>query len=116
MVWKYKAGVNAKTLKGEKQALAYLKQFSAKEIKAILEFAYAWEGTMNMLLDDSIYCNHSDQPNAGAGGKDPDSSYALRNIKKGEEWFEDYGEYEYPAWYKRLLKKYKCDTSFFKMK
>ena len=41
------------------------------------------------------------------------SSYAIRDIKKGDEWFEDYGDYDYPAWLMKILKQHKCDLSYF---
>ena len=117
LVWKYKAGSNSKSLNGQKEVLAYLKTFdSDNDRRLILEFAYFWEGTLNILLDDSVYCNHSDDPNTGPNETDFESCYALRDIKKGEEWFEDYGTYQYPAWYLKLMKKYKCDLSFFTIK
>ena len=85
--------------------LDYLKTFgSGDDRRLILEYAYFWDGTLNVLLDDSVYCNHSDNPNTGSSEKDQDSCYAIRDIKKGEEWLEDYGSYHYPSWYEKLLK------------
>ena len=43
------------------------------------------------------------------------STYALRDIKKGEEWFEDYGDYDYPKWYIKIMEQYNCDLSYFKI-
>ena len=56
---------------------------------------------MNDILDDGVYGNHSSDPTTSInypGKKDKNSSYAVRDIKKGEEMFEDYGKYEWPKW------------------
>ena len=58
--------------------------------------------------------NHSAKPNTGEG-PDPNSSYAIRNIKKGEELLDDYGTYGWPSWLLKLQEEYKVDTSYFEI-
>ena len=59
--------------------------------------------------------NHSDTPNASLilTGEHAGGSIALRDIKKGEELREDYGNYQWPKWFKKHLDAYKVPTSFF---
>ena len=57
--------------------------------------------------------NHSETPNCGFG-EDTQSSYAIRDIAKGEELFEDYGASEWPAWIRKIIKENNVDISYFK--
>ena len=60
--------------------------------------------------------NHSESPCTGlppAGeGYCFESSYAIRDIKAGEELLDDYGLYEYPPWYDALCAEFGVDRSF----
>lgn len=54
------------------------------------------ENSLEISLDNSRYVNHSKNPNSGwtqDGG-----SYALRDIKKGEQIFENYYAYPTLSW------------------
>lgn len=57
---------------------------------------YGWrEGDKFYLsCDSSQYINHSFQPNANLAGEQPNKTYALRDIKAGEELFIDYGSFD----------------------
>ena len=116
LVWKFKAGVNVKVLKNRKELLKYLESFkSDKDKKLILEYAYMWKGKVNVLLDHTNLINHGEDGDANIGvdyTRDVQSTYALRDIKKGEEWFEDYGVFEFAPWYTKILNQYGCDFSF----
>lgn len=76
-------------------------------------------GKVNYHLDEGDYWNHSNNPNTSGyssilGAKsDAYSSYANRDIKKGEELTEDYGICEWPKWMKKLLDEYNVDHTFF---
>ena len=59
-------------------------------------------GDLNYSNDDAIYWNHSEKPNTGFGpgpNSCPLSTYAVCDIKKGQELFDDYGTYQWPKWY-----------------
>ena len=116
LVWKYDQDVNVLVLKNKKEVLAYIDSIkSEKDIKLILEYAYCWKGRVNVLLDHTNFVNHGEEGDANIGvdyDKDVQSTYALRDIKKGEEWFEDYGVFEFPPWYAKILKQYGCNFSF----
>ena len=107
------------TLKGKKAVLDHLASLPSKKArKDFLIHAYMEGGKVNFCLDDGGLWNHSDTPNTG-GGPGPesciDSTYAIRDIKKGEELLDDYGIYEYTDWYNKILKEYGVDNSFFKV-
>ena len=67
---------------------------------------------LHEILDDALYMNHSSNPNL-ADGPDPISSYANRDIKKGEELFEDYVSFGWPKWLQKLNKEYGIDLDYF---
>ena len=104
-------------MKGKKAVLDHLASLpSAKVKKDFLVHAYMDDGKVNFCLDDAGLWNHSDTPNTGYGPTSdscPFSTYALRNIKRGEELFDDYSIYEYTDWYNKILKEYGVDNSFF---
>ena len=57
------------------------------------------------ILGDGKYWNHSATPNTGAP---PDAihTWALRDIKKGEQLLDDYGVYDNPPFFQRLCKQF----------
>ena len=57
------------------------------------------------ILDDGKYWNHSAKPNTG-GPADSDHSFAIRDIKKGEELLDNYGTYEKVEWFEQLCAKF----------
>ena len=77
------------------------------------------DGQVNEILDDGGMWNHSESPNTGYGpNADSDvlSSYAIRDIKKGEELFEDYGSYKHPDWFVNLCSEFGSDMSYYEIK
>ena len=110
LVWKYGAGANTVCLRNKKEVLEYLDSMkSDKQRKLILEYAYMWQGKVNIILDHTNFCNHAEDKDANIGVRedlDVESTYALRDIKKGEEWFEDYGVFEFAPWYLKICNKY----------
>lgn len=109
-----------KTYKTEEEVRAYLDTLpSAKAKTRWLDFAYHDGECANAPLDEGKYYNHSNNPNTCSGwpgALDQDSSYALRDIKKGEELFEDYSKFKYPAWFVNLYNEFGSDLSFFEIK
>ena len=93
LIWKYKQGENIISFKGKKAVLKHLETLGHKERKWFIIHAWGDGGLINYTDDDSIYWNHCEHPNTGPEGPDPLSTYATRNIKKGEEMFDDYGLY-----------------------
>jgi hypothetical protein len=57
------------------------------------------------ILDDAKLWNHSRTPNTGDhpdDDGDDQSSYALRDIKRGEQLLDDYSDYDIPKWFHKL--------------
>jgi SET domain-containing protein len=90
---------------------------SKKARRDWLDHVYHSGGYVNEILDDGKLFNHSDFNNTGINsGADPLSSYALRDIKKGEELFDDYGTYEHPKWLIKLCAIYGSAYDYFTIK
>ena len=118
LIWKYKRDVNIRVIcnswNGEKELKKYLAILpSYEQRKDLLVHMYCEHGYCNEILDDCKFWNHSDSPNTGNDGPDPFNSYALQNIKRGEELLDDYGTYEWPEWYLQLLIEYGVDVDYF---
>ena len=63
------------------------------------------------ILDDGLLWNHSKDPNTGDCPEDiedgdPFSSYAIRDIKKGEQLLDNYGSYDRLKWFEKLCNKF----------
>jgi SET domain-containing protein len=115
LIWKYKRGVNVRALKGQKAVRDHLAKLPTDEArKDWLVHMYPDRGYCNEILNDSKMWNHSSKPNTGLG-PDPNSSYAIRNIKKGEELLDDYNTYGWPSWLLNLHAEYNVDTSYFNL-
>ena len=78
------------------------------------------DGYLNCITDDGRYWNHSvSDPTTVIGGPDrtdKNSAFAIRDIKKGEEMFEDYGQYEWPDWLVKICYEVGSDMSYFDVK
>ena len=115
LIWKYKRGVNVISLKGQSAVRDHLSKLeNYEQRKDWLIHMYYDKGYCNEILDDGKLWNHSSKPNTG-DGEDPYSSYAIRNIAKGEELLDDYGTYGWPQWLMDILAEYEVDTSYFEV-
>ena len=118
LIWKYNRDVNVRIIcnswSGEKALRTYLTTLNSDEQrKDLLIHMYCEHGYCHELLDDCRFWNHGDAPNTGNEGPDPYNAYALKDIKKGEELLDDYGTYEWPDWYIKLLTEYNVDVDYF---
>ena len=113
LIWKYKRGINVRSLKGQRATRDYLAKLPNDESrKDWLIHMYFYRGHCNEILDDGKFWNHSSNPNTG-DGPDVNSSYAIKNIRKGEELLDDYGTYDWPSWLLKLLAEYEVDIDYF---
>lgn len=121
------AGCNVLSFRGEAEARARLVEIGALHgskdaaaSRAAQEFwmdhVYMFDGQLNEILDDGKMWNHSETPCTGlppaGAGYCFESSYAIRDIKAGEELLDDYGLYEYPAWYDALCAEFGANRDF----
>ena len=108
LIWKYGLNKNIKAFKGKKEVVKHLSSMkSQQDKKDWLENVYLHGGLVNHINDDGTFFNHSKNPNSGFVNGDHKSTYAIRDIKKGEEILEDYREYEWPSWFLKILDQYK---------
>jgi SET domain-containing protein len=123
LLWKYAPGakgakdVNVISFKTEDEARARLHELPSQEARAFwMDHVYMFDGKLNEILDDGYYWNHSETPCTGLPPEGEqycfESSYAVRDIKAGEELLDDYGLYEYPEWYNRLCAEFGVKRDF----
>jgi hypothetical protein len=106
---------NVRCYSSYEETKARLQELSPEEQKFFMEHVYLYLACANEILDDGKYWNHSESPNTGCG-LDVNSTYAIRDIKAGEELLDDYGTYEYPDWFITLAKEYKVPQDFITIK
>jgi len=119
LLWKYSAapGGNVLSFRTEAEARERLRALATHEERVFwMDHVYMFDGKLNEILDDGKLWNHSAEPCTGlppAGdGYDIESSYAVRDIKAGEQLLDDYGTYEYPEWYERLCAEFGVSREF----
>jgi hypothetical protein len=91
-------GANAFSYASETEARARLTDLADSAVQAYwADHVYMFSGVLIEILDDGKLWNHSETPCTGlppAGDiYDFDSSYAIRDIRAGEEFLDDYGTY-----------------------
>lgn len=78
----------------------------------VLSHVYGYKGRTIELLDDSMYTNHSSNPNMGMSATNAlGHAFALRDIQKGEELTENYAEYECSKMYLWLCQFHKLPST-----
>ncbi|KOO24251.1 nuclear protein set [Chrysochromulina tobinii] len=108
LVWRFELGVSASEYSTEECMQAKLATLSVEEATELLDHTYVRQGRIfNPHLDGPLI-NHSLEPNCSVRAGDSESgSYAIRDIKKGEEITENYNSYDakkdWPRWYVNLM-------------
>ena len=95
LLWKCAPGstpgpkVNVLSFRGEAEARARLLALPESERAYWIDHVYVFSGSLNEILDDGKLWNHSETPCTGlpppGDEYDFESSYAIRDIKAGEE-------------------------------
>lgn len=85
---------------------------SHEKIKRFLDLSYGVSGEIHYIMDDGKYMNHSDNPNCYTV-METATTFALRDIEKGEILTEDYSKYTHPEYLKHILKKYECEPDYY---
>eukprot|EP00294_Goniomonas_avonlea_P014246 CAMPEP_0114548532 /NCGR_PEP_ID=MMETSP0114-20121206/5033_1 /TAXON_ID=31324 /ORGANISM="Goniomonas sp, Strain m" /LENGTH=169 /DNA_ID=CAMNT_0001733131 /DNA_START=58 /DNA_END=567 /DNA_ORIENTATION=- len=110
----------------EEELRARMKEVGGDGVKYFLEHVYTWDGRICEIRGDGKLWNHS-KTRQTTGGLDqlkrvgvepigdnisPGHSYALVDLKPGDELLEDYGGWgEEPEWYTKACKEYDVLTS-----
>ena len=69
-----------------------------------------------LIKDDGKYMNHADKTSYECNCKTDlinGNCYAVRDIKIGEQLFEDYSTFSHPGFLYKLLKKYNCEPTYY---
>jgi len=123
LLWKYAPGpagapgANVLSFTSEAEARARLQQLPDAAARVFwMDHVYMFDGKLNEILDEGNLWNHSETPCTGlppaGAGHCFESSYAIRDIKAGEELLDDYGLYEYPPWYNALCAEFGVTRDF----
>ena len=117
LVWNGVYGRNTRRFISEKEVRQWLAEMSNdKDREEWLRFPVVFDGGFELDMDDARFINHNSEPNMGYLSMEDSRSFALRDIKKGEELFEDYNGYDYtispPEWIAKLYLEYGIDESF----
>jgi len=120
LLWKCMKNINIRCY-NESSASKHLSNLLNDDDKYFwISHIYHFDGELIEILDDACYWNHDDNPNTGgcldlnATDEDQQHSYALRDIKAGEELLDDYNSYEYPQYLINLYNEYHVPTKHIK--
>ena len=95
LVWSGVYGRNVRRFINEKEVRLWLAEMPNDNVrKEWLQFPIVYDGGFELDMDDGRFLNHSPDPNIGYPSMEDNRCFALRDIKKGEELFEDYNSYE----------------------
>ena len=111
VLWRYQPGNTREYTVAEFLAHLDSRPSDAARI-SLLRAAFGWKGKMILPLDDSVYWNHSTDPNCGTSTDGSDSVIALRDIHPGEELLDNYLKFEYPQWLRDIYVRLNIDTCF----
>lgn len=123
----YCVSLSIRTIRDEADAIEYCKSLSNEELRKTLTYCYFSDNfaMIDITEDDGRYFNHTNgQPNIALGkiaqahlhndlGLEQESSYALFNIRAGDEFLDDYNTYgASPKWYNDILEAHGFDESY----
>ena len=95
-------------------AAAHLATLSIEDAQNFLDLTYGIKGQLGQILDDGRFMNHSVTPNC-ITDMVSGCTYALRDIDKDEELFEDYHRFEHPDFLFPLLEFYNCAPNYYEL-
>lgn len=101
----------------EQQTNNYLNSLNnLSKQQRFLDVTFGKNNMLCLITDDGIYMNHADKSSYNCNCKTDiitGNCYALRDIKIGEQLFEDYSTFSHPTFLYKLLKKYNCEPSYY---
>jgi SET domain-containing protein len=110
---------NVLTMSSEEEARSRFNELESYEDKKYwLDHTYFYNGVLNEILDDQIYCNLGIGININSGCSPNsyeycmNSSYSIRDIKAGEEILEDSNLYIKPDWLEQLYYEFNENIEF----
>jgi hypothetical protein len=113
-VWFYKLNDNVVEYDEEKTIKHLNAMTNLHDQQYFLDITFGKNELLCLITDDGKYMNHADKPSCNCKTDlTSGNCYALRDIKIGEQLFEDYSTFSHPAFLYTLLKKYNCEPSYY---
>jgi len=81
-----------------------------------LDITFGKNDMLCLITDAGKYMNHADKSSYNCNCKTDlttGNCYSLRDIKIGEQLFEDYSTFSHPVFLYTLLKKYNCEPTYY---
>ena len=102
---------------GEEQSHAYLNSLpDLVDQQNFLNLSFGKNDVLCLILDDGQYMNHAETLDPQCNCKTDLKSghcFATREIKAGEQLFEDYATFSHPSFLYPLLEKYNCAPDYY---
>ena len=115
-VWFYKLNENVFEY-DEQTTINHLHGLSnLQDQQHFLDITFGKNDMLCLIIDEGKYMNHADKSSYNCNCKTDlttGNCYALRDIKIGEQLFEDYSTFSHPAFLYTLLKKYNCEPTYY---
>jgi hypothetical protein len=113
-VWFYKLNDNVFEYDQEKTINHLNEMTNLQDQQYFLDITFGKNEMICLITDDGKYMNHADKTSCNCKTDlITGNCYALRDIKIGEQLFEDYSTFSHPAFLYSLLKKYNCEPSYY---
>ena len=115
LVFVSKIGVNWQRIGNKEDLLRKISTLPDKEAKKkYLEHVFGHKGEAYTQTDDWTYLNHSLDPNIANIGDNVYHDYAIKDIKKGDMFVENYHvHYQNPDWLMEIIIENGVDPDFF---
>jgi hypothetical protein len=114
-IWTYTLNENVFEY-NEQQTISHLQNLPNLESQQrFLDLTFGKGCMLCLITDDGKYVNHSDDPNCKTDLVSG-NCYAIKDIEKGEQIFEDYNSFNHPSFLLDLLKKYNCEPTCYTIK
>jgi hypothetical protein len=115
-VWFYKLNENVFEYDEEKTIHHLNVMNNLQDQQHFLDITFGKNDMLCLITDDGKYMNHADKSSYNFNCKTDlmtGNCYALRDIKIGEQLFEDYSTFSHPEFLYILLKKYNCEPNYY---
>lgn len=115
-IWIYRLNCNVFEY-NEQQSVAYLKSLpNLSAQQSFLNYSFGKGELLCLINDDGQYMNHAEGINANCKTDlDTGHCFSVRDIKSGEQLFENYATFSHPSFLYKLLKEYDCEPDYYEL-
>lgn len=117
-IWLYHLNENVLEFDAESSAVYLARLPTLADQQHFLNVTFGKGDVLCLILDDGKYMNHAESADPHCNCKtvlQTGHCYAVRDIKAGEQLFEDYATFSHPAFLFPLLEKYNCAPDYYEM-